>query len=211
MKARIFSGMHKRAYVGLICLLLLNLLQACSSEPTSFYLLDSNTLSPAKALAEADKDKMPKVILQEVKIPAYLDRDSITTRHANGVTLNIAEFNSWGEDITEGAKRVLSDVLMTSLLEKEVLLISLDDDEADARKIFVFLHRFDGSIGGKITIDARWTVHTYDNRELVSGAFVDTMGAGADYASFVKAQSALLVKLAESMSEPIASALRKRK
>ncbi len=192
-------------------LMVLGLMSACASEPTSFYMLESKTFSPAKQLAEADKKKMPKVILQEVKIPAYLDRDSITTRDADGVRLTISEFNSWAEDMTDGSKRVISDVLMNSLLEKNVLLLSLDDDDADARKIFVFIHRFDGNIGGKVTIDARWTVHTYDNRELLSGAFVDSMGAGPSYETLVKAQSTLLVKLAQSMADPIAEKLSKKK
>ncbi len=197
------------AYLG--ALLCLTLLSACGgSPPTSFYMLESNSLSPVAQLNEANTKKMPKVILQEVDIPAYLDRTNITTRQANGVTLQISEFDSWSEDLTDGVQRVLSDTLMPALLEKEVLLLSIDDDDADAKKIFVFIHRLDGALQGQVTLDARWTVHTYDNRALVSGAFVESMPAGETYASLVKAQSALIIKLAQSMTEPMSEALSKR-
>ncbi len=202
---------YSRISLMLCMLCMLALLTACGgSPPTAFYTLESKVLSPAKELSATNTKKMPKIVLQEVKVPAYLDRNGITLREADGVTLTISDFNSWGENIADGARRVLSDVLMNTLLEREVLLLSLDDDSADAKKIFVFLHRLDGTIGGKVTIDARWTVHTYDNNELVSGAFVDSMSAGTTYATLVKAQSALLVKLAEHMTSPIADALQEK-
>ncbi len=198
---------------GMMLSLLLSmaLLTACGgSPPTSFYILESNVNSPDKALAEAKTKKMPKVVLQEVTTPSYLDRSNITTRHADGVRLDIADFHSWSEDLSDGVHRVLSDVLMTTLLEEKVVLLSLDDDEADARKIFVFIRRLDGALQGHVTLDARWTVHTYDNRELVSGVFVESMPAGPTYTDLVKAQSALVVKLAEHISGPIGQALHRK-
>ncbi len=199
--------------LGMMLSLLLSfsLLTACGgSPPTTFYILESNVASPAKALADAQTKKMPKVILQEVTTPSYLDRSNITTRHADGVRLDIADFHSWSEDLSDGAHRVLSDVLMTSLLKEDVMLLSLDDDASDARKIFVFIRRLDGTLQGQVTLDARWTMHTYDNRELVSGVFVESMPAGLTYTSLVQAQSALMVKLAEHISGPIGQALHRK-
>ncbi len=193
-------------------MLCLSLLTACGgSPPTSFYMLESKSHSPVEELASINKKKMPKIILQEVQVPAYLDRTNITTRQSNGVTVEISDFNSWSEDLTDGIQRVLSDVLMPSLLKENVLLLSIDDDDADARKAFVFIQRFDGALQGQVTLDARWTVHSYDNRELVSGAFVESLPAGLDYTSMVQAQSALIVKLAQSMTAPIGKALHGKK
>ncbi len=206
-----YTHSHWRTLIGISLLLSLSLLTACGgSPPTSFYMLSSNTLSPMGELSEAEKKKMPKVILQEVSMAAYLDRSSIVTRNGDSVRIEISEFDSWSEDLADGAQRVLSDVLMTSLLKEKVLLLSIDDDDADARKVFVFIRRLDGALQGQVTIDARWTVHTYDNRELVSGTFVETAPAGPSYETMVQAQSALVVKLAQSMTAPIGKALRKK-
>ncbi len=201
---------HLGAVVSLM--LTLTLLSACGgSPPTTFYMLESNILSPVQELAESNTKKMPKVVLQEVVIPAYLDRTSIITRQANAVTVQISEFDSWSEDLADGIDRVLSDTLMPALLKENVMLLSIDDDDADARKIFIFVHRFEGALQGQVILDARWTVHSYDNRELVSGAFVESLPAGDTYASMVKAQSALLVQLGQSMTAPMAKALHKKR
>ncbi len=188
----------------------LSFLVACADpKPTTFYLLESNTLSPMEELNAANTKKMPKILLQEIKIPGYLDRDALINRPSSGVKVEIASFDSWAEELESGIQRVLSDVLVGKLLKRNVALISIDDDGANARKLYVFIQRFDGQIGGSATIDARWTLHNSSQVAIANGAFVDTIPAGTTYNSMAAAQSALLVKFAEQISDPIARAVRR--
>ncbi len=202
-------SMHKKVlYLGL--LLSMVMLTACAEpKPTTFYVLDSNTRSPMEELQATNTKRMPKVLLQEIKIPDYLDRDALVNRPSHGVKVEIASFNSWAEGLEGGIQRVLSDVLMNTLLERRVALLSIDNDSAKAKKLYVFIQRFDGQLGGSATIDARWTLHNHALEAVASGAFVDSMPAGPTYDSMVAAQSKLLVKFAEYISDPIASAARK--
>ncbi len=194
-----------------LCVLLATtLLVACADpKPTTFYLLESNTLSPMEELNAVNTKKMPKILLQEINIPGYLDRDALINRPSSGVRVEIANFNSWAEELEGGIQRVLSDVLVGKLLKRDVALLSIDDDGANARKLYIFIQRFDGQLGGSATIDARWTLHNSLQVAIASGAFVDTTPAGPTYQSMVAAQSALLVKFAEHISGPIARAAKR--
>ncbi len=187
------------------------LLSACGrSEPTSFFLLESKTASPTFEYSEKSKRKMPKIILEQVAIPAYLDRTSLINRENAGVKVEISEFNSWAESLDGGIQRILGDVLLGTLLKEDVLLIPINNDVANARKLFVFIQRFDGQLNGHVALDARWTLHNTANEAVASGAFAQTAPAGATFASMVAAQSSLLVQFAEHISKPIAKAARRR-
>ncbi len=196
-----------------ICVLIISLflLTACGrSEPTSFYLLESKTLSPTHSYSAKNKRKMPKIVLQEVSIPAYLERSAIISRKGNGVLVDISEFNSWAEDLDNGVSRILSAVLLDELLKKNILLVPVNSENDNARKLFVFLQRFDGQIGGQVTIDARWVLQNSNSEALASGSFSEKSAAGANFASLVLAQSALLEKFAKHIQEPIVRAVRGR-
>ncbi len=195
------------------CLLLLSfsLLTACGENiPTSYYVLNSNTHSPAEELKNTNTKRMPKILLQEVSIPSYLDRDAMVNRSASEVEVDIADYDSWAEGLDVGIQRVLGDVLMGSLLEHKVALLSMDSDGANARKLYVFIRRFDGQLNGSVYLDARWTLHNSEQKAIASGAFVDSANAGSTHASMVMAQSALLVNFAKEITVPVARAARKK-
>ncbi len=182
---------------------------ACSRSPiTTFYVLDSGQSTPLALDADSKElKKMPQLQMRKVDIPGYLDRNTIVSREADNVRLHLAEFNSWGESLEKGAQRVLAEVLTPLLLEKEILVLPLDDDSIGPLQIFVQIQRFDGPFQGNIVLDARWTVQDRRDNVIISGAFVDKSPAGLTYTSMVQAQSALLKKLANSMVNPIAKAL----
>ncbi len=200
-----------------ICLIMccICMLAACGgrSAVTTFYVLDSGESTPVLALDEADSKKkksMPKMQLRQIDIPQYLDRDALVSREADGVRLHLAEFNSWGESLSNGSRRVMAEVLTPLLIDQGVLLQPLDDDSLGPWQIFVQIQRFDGPLNGDVVLDARWTVRSRYDTVLVSGAFVDKEPAGLTYTTMVQAQSALLKKMATAMAEPITDAVKKK-
>ena len=189
-----------------LLLFLLALLSGCVRSPaTSYYILDSGQTTPA--LREDQPDKRPRVQLRRVDIPAYLDRNAIVTREKDGVRLTLAEFHAWAESLAGGSQRVLSEVLTPLLLEKGILLQSLDDDVRGPLQIFIQVQRFDGTLGGDVVLDARWTLRDSDDKSVARGSVVDREPAGASYDSMVLAQSRLLDRMGQSMAEPLAKAV----
>lgn len=178
-----------------------------NTAATNYYILDSGLTTPNLS---ADRgDARPRLQLRRVDVPGYLDRNAIVTRDGSGVRLNLAEFHNWAEPLTGGMQRVLSEVLTPQLLELGVLLQPLDDDSRGPQQIFVQVQRFDGTLGGEVVLDARWTLRDSDDKTVARGAFVQKENAGASYDSLVEAQSLLLRKLGQSMVEPIGKAVKK--
>ncbi len=196
-----------KIFLSLCFILLLN---ACGgrSDSTSFFILDSGEVTPVLAINDLNENEIIKIQLRAVDLPKYLDRNSIVTRDQGGVLLDISSFNSWAENLDDGSKRVIAEVLTPLFLEKGVLLQPLDDDSFEHWKIFIQIQRFDGTLGSDAVLDARWTVRNHRDVTLISGAFVDKTSAGSSYSSLVQAQSNLLKKLATSMVEPIVSAVK---
>lgn len=195
--------------LGLVMLLSFTMLSGCMgrSPATTYYILDSGLSTPS---LEADKtDSRPRLQLRRVDIPGYLDRNAIVTRDTGGVRLNLAEFHNWAESLSGGMQRVLGEVLTPQLLERGVLLQPLDDDARGPLQIFVQIQRFDGTLGGEVVLDARWTLRDSDDKTVARGAFVDKETAGATYDSLVQAQSELLRKLGHSMVEPVVKGAKK--
>ncbi len=178
------------------------------SPETNYYILNSGETTPIALDNLNNAEQMPKLQLRNIDLPQYLDRNSIVTRDADGVRLTLANFESWAESLDNGTKRVVAEVLTPLLLEKDILLQPLDDDSIDPWQIFIQVHRFDGTIGQSVVLDARWTVRDSQDETLTSGAFVEKAPAGADYQSLVQAHSTLLKKMAQSMIDPIANALK---
>lgn len=195
--------------LGLVMLLVFSLLTGCMgrSPATTYYILDSGVSTPS--LDAGKSDSRPRLQLRRVDIPGYLDRNAIVTRDTGGVRLSLAEFHNWAENLSGGMQRVLSEVLTPELLEHGVLLQPLDDDARGPLQIFVQVQRFDGTLGGEVVLDARWTLRDSDDRTVARGAFVDKESAGATYDTLVQAQSQLLRKLGQSMVEPVVKAAKK--
>ncbi len=208
--------MRNQTRMYIWCVLLCALfITACGgrSPVTTFYVLDSGESTPVLELDQSDgkeRKSMPKMQIRRVDIPHYLDRDALVSRERDGVRLLLAEFDSWGESLGNGTRRVMAEVLTPLLIQEGVLLQPLDDDSLGPWQIYVQIQRLDGPLQGDVVLDARWTVRSRYDEVLVSGAFVDKAPAGLTYTTMVQAQSALLKKMAESMAVPMAQAVKKK-
>lgn len=185
-------------------ILLLCLLAACARTPdTNWYILDSDTRQGA------DQARGPRVHLRKVQIPAYLDRDTIVTREADGVRLHLARFEAWAEPLPSGLQRALGDDLAPLLAARGVVLHLPDDSTPPTLHLAVQIQRFEGCLEGEATLGARWSLYTPDERIIAHGSFHDTEPAGPDYESLVQAQSQLVRRLAQDMAPLVVKAARK--
>ncbi|NOQ62920.1 MAG: hypothetical protein GQ582_00220, partial [Methyloprofundus sp.] len=115
------------------------------------------------------------------------------------------EFNVWSGDFQEDVQRIIGEnisILVPTnqvILNQEVSLVAYD------YQVIINIRELDGSLGGKVTLNADWTVSDAAKRKkdkVVSAkkSVLKEMTQGADYQAYVAAQSHLLARLSEEIS-----------
>lgn len=178
------------------------MLAACAgrSADTVWFMLNSG----AGAQAGEEKIQGPRIQVRRVDIPGYLDRPAIVTREAGGVRLRLAEYHVWAEPLSDGMRRALAEALTPLLREKGTQVQAPDDDSRGALRLFVQVQRFDGSLGGEAVLEARWNLRKGNDAVAARGTFADQEPAGDSYESLVRAESALVRRMAEALAAPLA-------
>lgn len=179
-----------------LTLLVLSVLTGCAgrSPDSNFYVLRS----PAQQNLSVSSSTTIGVGMMPVLIPGYLDRSQIVSRSGDGVNVRLAEYERWGESLSDAITRVLADTMSVTLGEQFQVFPWLAESPADVR-ISVEIKRFDGSLNQNVYIDAWWSLRDRDT-VLCQGRFADSLPAGSSYTSMVEAQSTLAVRLGEALA-----------
>jgi uncharacterized lipoprotein YmbA len=173
------------------------------TAPSRFYMLRPLP-ADAAGLEARSAETGPALALGPVNVPAYLDRPQIVTR-APGTEVKLSEFERWAEPLEDNVAAVLADNLAKLVPTERVsaypgrLLADFD------LRITVDVIRFDGALGGDVSLDARWSI--------VSGAeaaevrtrrsrFVQPAN-GPAYADLVEAMSRTLDALSRELAQEI--------
>jgi len=186
----------KKYVVFLIVLLMLVCLTACGgrSPQPQYYLLEKG--QPAVAPLQEDR---PTVVLHQVALPPYLDRDGLVLRSSGTVQVTVAEYHLWAEPLNKAVPRLLEETMRLVLQEKGLNLLWADAADA-ALQVDVALLRLDGIPGGIAEISARWRILNREGALLAQGVFTKEADAGANYESMVHALSRLLVDLGQELA-----------
>ena len=185
-----------------IVLLALACLAACGgrSPQPAYYLLGEEQPVVAPLLGDG-----PAVVLRQVSLPPYLDRDALVLRSGGGVQIIVAEYHHWAEPLNRAVPRLLEETLRPLLQEKGLRL--LWPDAADASlQVDVVLLRLDGIPGGGAGIGARWRIFGGAGTLLAQGAFTREADAGDDYESMVRTLSRLLADFGRELAQASAGA-----
>ena len=112
---------HRLSRLWLTSALLAGGLCACATSPPSkFYILAPLPAAESPRSAERRADH-PALGIGPIKLPAYLDRSEIVTRSGRN-SLKVADFDRWGEPVTDTFMRVLAANLALLLNTKQVSL-----------------------------------------------------------------------------------------
>lgn len=176
------------------------LLTACvgTSQQSKFYTIQSMTSSTT---ATNSSNKL-SVGVTEITIPAYLDKPQIVTTAANGVELNISEFNRWSEPLSSMLQRTLADDLGAYLPGAVV------KPRTSARENFNYLlnveiNKFDGSFDKTVKLDAWWSLIDRNN-QIIRRHRVDlSLPVKNSYDNMVIQQSILIGELAKNIATEI--------
>ncbi|MDR2727451.1 MAG: PqiC family protein [Deltaproteobacteria bacterium] len=180
-----------------IVLLALACLAACGgrSPQPKYYLLgeEQPVVAPLQKGGAA-------VVLRQVSLPSYLDRDALVLRSGGAVQITVAEYHLWAEPLNRAVPRLLEETLRPLLQEKGLRLLWPDATDA-ALQVDVALLRLDGIPGGAAGISARWRILGRTGALLAQGVFTKETDAGADYESMVRALSRLLADFGRELAQ----------
>lgn len=151
--------------VATLGVFLLGMSGCASTPPTRFYILPALT-STDTALAVSTAKRDVTVGVGPVTLPSYLDRPQISTR-VSQAKLEIAEFDQWAAPLPDAFARALAENLSVLIPTDRVFLAPWPRTIAIDYQVLVEVTRFDGPVGGKVVLAARWSLADANGKELV--------------------------------------------
>jgi uncharacterized lipoprotein YmbA len=174
-----------------------------TQQTTKFYVL--NSLYSAKEDIEAKKAVDDAVIgVGPVQLPEYVNRPQIITRTSNN-ELEVASFARWAESLESNFSRVLAENLAVLLSTDRVIVYPWKGAVTVDYQVELEVTRFDGILGGPVSMRARWTVLGDNGEELLLRRLssLSTPTETNSYEALVAAQSQLLADLSRQIAQGI--------
>lgn len=180
------------------------LLAGCAgkSPRVDFYVLSAD----AKAVAGvAGSCSTQAISVGPVSWPRYLDQPRIITR-AGTNRLEANEFNRWGGSLEDDFIRTTIENLSALLQSELVVNYRRSNNFSPAYRVEMVVLRFDGQLGGDVTLDVKWGVinETTGKYELVTTSSIQRGTSGQDYDALVNASSMALSQLSEEIAAQLA-------
>lgn len=198
--------MNKRFYYIIAALLpvavLVSLAGCARTLPSRFYLLYSEADTTSRK-AKSDI----AVGIAPVELPEYLNRPQIVTRRDSN-EIQIAEFDRWAESLDHNVARVLAQNLSALLGSDRIFIYPWDKSTRIDYRLAVDITRFEGTLGGPVTLHTRWTIckETGEDIPMIRQSRYTRSSGDRSYKALVQAESFLI----EQFSRDIAAAIQKR-
>ncbi len=169
------------------------------SAPPRFYVL---TDVPRSTVAAPSAEPGAAVGVGPVGLPGYLDRIQIVTRR--GAQMEVAEFDRWGEPLSEGVPRAIAVRLAALLQTDRIVVFPWPGARTVEHQVVIDVTRFDGVVGGEVLLEARWRVLGQDRKELVlrSSAVREATGESG-YLALVAAMSRSVGALSREIADSL--------
>jgi uncharacterized lipoprotein YmbA len=174
-----------------------------SSPPTRFYTL-SSLQDGGRELRGSPSDQELAIGVGPIKFPGYLDRTEIVTR-SSSYKITLSGFDLWAGSLAEDFSRVLAENLSVLLSTESVIVYPRPGSGIARYRIIMDVIRFDGSLGGDVSLIARWSILEGKERKVVfarKSTITEPSGAQG-YEAMVAANSRALEKLSREIAEAI--------
>ncbi|MBI4984658.1 MAG: membrane integrity-associated transporter subunit PqiC [Rhodocyclales bacterium] len=147
---------------------------------------------PGASAPMAVAAKPVTVVIQDIRLPLYLDRPQIVTRD-RGNRLEISENEQWGGHLREDMARVLAMNLGRLLDGERVVAAPCPAPAAPHYRVEVDILGFERQPGGRVVLTAQWSI--------TPGAdAAQRVGSGGTFSGEPLAQAVSYDKLVQSMS-----------
>jgi uncharacterized protein len=178
-------------------------LEACTSTPSRFYIL--NTLPASETVPATAAAQGPVIGVGPITLPKYLDRPQIVTR-AGRNQLALGEFDRWAEPLQDNISRVLAEHLARLIPTDHLLLQAWPRSATLDYQVTVEVLQFDGWLGGESTLLARWSILDGAEHELFNRmVHLHAPTGGRDYEAMVVVMNQMI----ETLSRDIATAIQR--
>ena len=184
-------------------LVLLFALGCASSPPTRFYTL-SSLQEGGGELRGSPSDQDLAIGVGPIKFPEYLDRTEIVTR-SSSYKITLSGFDLWAGSLAEDFSRVLAENLSVLLSTESVIVYPQPGSGIARYRIIMDVIRFDGSLGGDVSLIARWSILEGKERKVVFArkSTIKEPSGAQGYEAMVVANSRALEKLSREIAEAI--------
>ena len=193
----------RRRHFLLFGFILLFVLGCASSPSPRFYTLNS-LQGGGSERRESTPDQGPFITVGPIKFPEYLDRTEIVTRSSSN-KITLSDFDLWAGSLEQDFSRVLAENLSVLLSTESVIVYPRPRSALAQYRITMDVIRFDGPLGGDVSLIARWAIFEGKERKLVSvrkSTIIEPSG-GKGYEAMVAADSRALEKLSREIAETI--------
>jgi uncharacterized lipoprotein YmbA len=187
----------------LIGLGLLFVLGCTSSPPARFYTL-SSLQEGGREFKGSTVDQDLVIGVGPIKFPEYLDRTQIVTR-SSGNKITLSDFDLWAGSLAEDFSQVLAENLSVLLSTESVIVYPRVRSGIARYRITMDVIRFDGSLGGDVSLIARWAILEGKERKVVftrKSTIREPSGAQG-YEAMVAANSRALEKLSREIADAV--------
>jgi uncharacterized lipoprotein YmbA len=198
----------KNGLIRILAILMLGALwvvhSGCASSPPSRFYLLSSLETPRPEMKPSADERCFSIGIGPVRIPEYLNQPKIVTR-GSANQLKLAEFDRWSEGLNGNFTRVLAENLSVLLCTKAIAIFPWRGGIPLDYRIEMDVQRFDGTLGGDVSLEAWWMILSGDGKTLLQSkrTSVSESAGGGDYESLVRAHSRTLEKLSREVAEAI--------
>ncbi|MFW5443580.1 MAG: membrane integrity-associated transporter subunit PqiC [Methylococcaceae bacterium] len=197
-------------FVPLSVVAIILAIAGCESSPRAkFYIL--NTIDRNVVVKDVPrKYHMVAVKVGPVSIPDTLNHSQIVTRSGRNM-LTLDEFNLWGGDFQSDIQRIVGENISILLPTDQVVLSSEVSLVSEDFQVLINVRELYGKLGGTVILNADWTViHKGKEKTITAKKSVFQGNSdGTDYQAYVGAQSRLLAKLSQEITDEIRRQLNK--
>lgn len=197
--------MNNHHILSLLLIAATMLFTGCGSSPTaSLYILNSIDRDNIALPALTTDNHTVAVKIGPISIPDTLDQPQIITRTGQN-SLVADEFNRWSGDFQSDIQRIIGENISILLPTNQVMLSQEINLLPYDFQVIVNVRKFDGTLGGAITLNADWTVAGKGKEKpvIAKKSVLQKSTDGADYQAYVATQSQLLEKLSQEIADEI--------
>ena len=169
--------MRARRQVAIVVLLATALGAGClkRSGVARTYVLDP---LPAATAATPPPPPVAVVGVERVGVPDWLDRPQITGRAASGEVVS-DEFARWGEPLSRGLQRVVTENLVALLPDRRIVAAPYSPRDPVDQTVEITVLEAARQADGSVLLESRWTVLAKDGTVLARRRSSDRAGPTA--------------------------------
>ncbi len=194
---------HSTAIRIALPLLLAVTLAACGAgRPVTYYNL-TTIASPEKTGRDLKAPAGLSLGLGPVTLPEALSRPQIALR-MDDQRLRYDDLHRWSGSLSEDfAETLLEDIMARLPPGIPALVFPWQGHFSPSHRLIVTVIRFDGALGGKVTLKARWSLTSGQTLLAARQSQFTVATPGPIYRDLITAQSQAVAKLAKEISQAI--------